>query len=293
LSNGFEFYLEAVVARGQSDEERKREQVVKDLYAVIDRQLRSPQYFWSVTILDHGSAAPSGRKIVNALSQYMAGLDAESVRAQVWLHGFGSPVKFLWEHAGWRIEFLPLPKKAEAVGRLDHRPLGAFLQKEAVWSSSVDDIRKSVCFKAKRHKAVDRPYIIAVNAMDISATGDDFISAIYGSDSVTVHTFPDGSHKTEDTRALDGIWLTEDGLRNQHVIAVMGTVCLNEWSLAKRSLTVYENPYTDGAVPAGLERFPRWEPRNGNLVRVQGETLARLLELPDGWPHEGSAASRS
>lgn len=289
MPSGFEFYLEAVLARGQSDKERNREQVVNSLYAIIDRNLKSPEYFWSVTILEQGPAAPSGRQVVHALAQYMTGLNRYEVGAQLKAHGFDTPVKFLWEVAGWRIKFQPIPKKAEAIGKPDHRPLGSFPMAQAVCCSDDVDIRESIKFKIKHHSAVDKPYIVAVNAMNWSAKHEDFVNAIYGSDQVTVRTYPDGSHTTEDTRALNGIWLDRSGEKNHHLIAVIGAVHLQAWTVADCSLTVYENPYIAMPVAARFEGFPRLEPKDGHLVPVEGQTLGHLFGLLDGWPRGESS----
>jgi hypothetical protein len=120
--------------------------------------------------------------------------------------------------------------------------------------------------------------------MNWSADHEDFINAIYGSDQVTVRTYQDGSHKTEDTRALDGIWLDNDGVKNQHLIAVIGAIHLQAWSVAGCTLTVYENPYIDMPIEARIGVFPRLEPRDGHLVKVEGQTLGQLFGLLDGWP---------
>lgn len=284
LPSGFEFYLEAVLARGQSDEERNREQVVNSLYAIIDRRLKSLEYFWSVTILEQGPAAPSGRQVVHALAHYMAGLNRDEVGAQLEAHGFNSPVKFLWADAGWRIEFIPIPKQAEAIGKLDHRPLGAFPMKEAVCCSNDVDIRENVKFKVRHHRGVDKPYIVAVNTINWSAEHEDIVNAIYGSDQVTVRTYQDGSHTTESTRGQDGIWLDEDGVKNKHLIAVIGAVHLQASSVAGCTLTVYENPYIDMPIEARIEGFPRLEPKGRHLVPVEGQTLGQLFGLPNNWP---------
>lgn len=289
LPSGFEFYLEAVLARGQSDEERSREQVVKSLYAIIDRRLKSPEYFWSVTILEQGPAAPSGKQMVHALAQYMAGLKHDEVVTQLEADGFNSSTRFIWKDAGWCIEFLPIPKKAEAIGKPDHRPLGAFPMKEAVCCSDDVDIRENIKFKVKHHCAVDKPYVVAVNAMNWSAEHEDFINAIYGSDQVTVRTFADGSLTTENTRGLDGIWIDKGGVKNQHLIAVLGAVHLQAWSVADCILTVYENPYIQMPSEARIEGFPRQELGDGCLVKVEGQTLGHLFGLPDGWPREVSS----
>lgn len=282
LPSGFEFYLEAVIVRGQSDEEKNREQVAKSLYADIDRRLDSPDYFWAVTILEQGPAAPSAKQMVHVLAQYMAGLKRDEVGAQLEAHGFDTPVKLLWEDAGWSIEFLPIPKEAEAIGKPDHRPLGSFPMARAVCCSDDVDIRESIKFKVKHHSAVDKPYIVAVNAMNWSAEHEDFVNAIYGSDQVTVRTYPDGSQTTENTRGLDGIWLDKNGIKNQHVLAVIGAVQLQASSVAGCSLTVYENPYIEMPAEARIEGLPRLEPKKDQMIQVAGRTLGQLFGLPDG-----------
>lgn len=293
LPSGFEFYLEAVIARGQSDDERNREQVVKSLYAVIDRRLESSQYFWSVTVLEQGPAAPSGKQMVHALFQYMAGLNRNEVGAQLEVHGFDTPVKLLWEDAGWSIEFVPIPKKAEAIGKPDHRPLGSFMMARAVCCSDDVDIRETIKFKVKHHRAVDKPYIVAVNATNWSAEHEDFVNAIYGSDQLTVRTYSDGSHTTEMTRGLNGIWFDRDGVKNQHLIAVIGAVDLGAWTVADCSLTVYENPYIDIPNEARVQGLPRLERLGSQMIAVEGQTLGQLLGIQPFSPQEEPSAEDS
>lgn len=288
LPSGFEFYLEAVLARGQSDDERKREQVVQTLYATINRRLDSPEYFWSVMILKQGSAAPNGKQITHALAQYMARLNRDEVGTQLEAHGFFTPEKLLWENAGWSIEFLPIPKNVEAIGKPDPRPLGVFPMPRAVWCSDKIDIRESIKFKVKHHRAVEKPYLIAVNAMNWSASERDFIDAIYGSEQITMTRFEDGNHSFERGRMLDGIWREEDGVKNQNLFAVIGAVCLQPHSVAGCLLTVYENPYIEIPAQARVKGFPRFEATDGHLVQTPGQTLGKLFGLPECWPREES-----
>jgi hypothetical protein len=286
LPSGFEFYLEAVLARGQSDEERNRVQIVNTLYATIDQRLKSPDYFWTVTVLEQGPAAPSGKQMVHALAQYMAGLKRDEVEAQLEVHGLDTPVKLLWEDAGWSIEFVPTPKKDEAIGNPAHRPLCPFPMKQGVICSDAVDIRKNIKSKVKHHSSVDKPYIIAVNAMNLFADHKDFEDAIYGSEKSIFRTDQDGSTTVESTRGHDGIRRDKDAVKNQHLFAVIGAVCLDEWSVAGCSLTVYENPYIEMPVEARIEGLPRLELNEGHMVPVAGQTLGQLFGLPDGWPRE-------
>lgn len=291
LASGFEFYLEAVLARGQSDEERNREAVVNQVYAVIDRKLISPEYFWAVTVHAQGPAAPSVKQIVHALATYAKQLDRDAVLVEFKEHGFDTTERLVFEDAGWNIVFIPIPKKPESFGKPDHRPLGSFHMPSAVRCNDEEDIRAAVKFKVKHHAAVDKPYVVAVNACNWSADLEDFINGLYGSDQVTVTTFADGSYQTENTRGLDGVWLGEQGPKNSNLIAVLGVRRFNAWSVSGATFTLFENPYIAFPPEARIPNLPRYEAVDGKLVNVPGATLGQLFDLSPAWPKAAEEVS--
>ncbi len=283
LPNGFEFYLEAVLARGQSDDERNRERVINSIYGLIDRKLKSPDYFWSVTVLSQGNIAPSGNQIVNSLAQYMRGLNREEVQEQLTAHGFDSPIKLRWEQDGWSFDFAPIPKSLNSIGNPNHRPLGVFPGGRAQLCRDDSDIRDAIKYKLAHHSNLDKPYIISVNATRWSAQREDFREAIYGSSQLIVTAETSRTTATEETRELNGIWLGKTGPKHQSLIAVLGTVKLHPWTIADSWFTMYENPYIDFPEDARVAELQRLEAKDGVLDKVDGQTIGKLFGLPENW----------
>jgi len=286
LASGYDFYLEAVLARGQSDEERNREAVVRQVYSVIDRKLKSPEHFWDITIRAQGALAPNANKIVFGLSNYMKQLDRRRVEENIVYSDSNTREGFQFTDAGWHIDFVPIPKKQESIGDPNHRPLGVFPMLEARPCQAIDDIRGAVNFKVKHHSTVQKPLMVAINACHWSADAEDFIDGLYGSGQFVLSASSDGSAQAVSARAKDGIWLEKDSPKNQNLIAILGVQQYNIWNTRSAKLTVYENPYIDFPKKARIESMPRYEAVGNRLIYVQGVPLGQLFGLPINWPNE-------
>lgn len=285
LSSGFQFYLEAVLATGETNEERSRKKLVDAIYDLIDRKLESPEYFWTVVIHAQGKNQPSASDIVNSISRYMQGLNRDEVIAGFQEGGFETRYRHEWEKDGWLIEFTPIPKKVEAFSK-SQRPIGGEMMSAAVFSHADQDIRDAIKFKIKHHAKVELPYVIAVDAIHWTASGEDFINAIYGSDVVSVTTFADGSYTAKSNRATDGIWIGESAPKNEHVIGIIGTVDLSPWALAGASIRFYPNPYLGGENSLAGLPIDQMVPTDGRLEKKAGQSLADIFGLEPQWPRD-------
>ncbi|HWP32079.1 MAG TPA: hypothetical protein VNK96_10215 [Fimbriimonadales bacterium] len=286
LSNDFEFYLEAVLARGQSDKESKHQATLREVYDIINRNLESPEYLWEVTVLEHGHAPISGKQIVYEIGKFRKGISYSEVMEQCQKHGLNkTPIRYIFEQGGWRLEFIPIPKKEECIGKSNHRPLGVFSMPKVVRCKDDDDIRKAVNSKVKHHSIDGKPYIIAVNACNRSAQSEDFMDALYGSGVLNITTYSYGSHQLKFTRACDGVWLDKRGHpKNSNLIAVLGVRKLTPWTIESASLIAFENPYISYPPKARIAGLPRYEVADGMLNFVEGKTLGQLFKLPWEWP---------
>lgn len=282
LQNGFEFYLEAVLATSMSDADRARQSMLNEVTRVVNNRLRAEQYFLALEIEEMGKSQPSAKKLVNDLFNYLSTLSSEEVGHDLLARGFGTKFCFTWEHEGWKICFIPIPRKQSAIGK-PYRPMGATLG-NVVWSTAKDDIRGAVEYKCKHHSDLGLPYVIAVNATHWSADDEDFVDGLYGSESYTVPITEDGPGVPYGERLRDGVWIGKVGYRNQNLIGVLGVHKLGPSSVASRILTFFENPYTGFPPAAVLPSLPRVVADDGKLKNLPGLNLGAIFELSDGWP---------
>lgn len=281
--DGPRFYVEAVLAKGQSDGDRKREQTLRKLYRVVDQKFDSKDYYWSVTVLAHGATEPKFSQVVGALTTYMRGLTFDEVASATERHGLQADTKLEVESNGWRFEFQPLPIRRELLGKPIRRPLGLFQMESAEFCDDEGDIRQAVTRKIDHHSKLDLPLVVAVNAMRWSVQGEDFINALYGSDVVNITTYTDGTHSCKPKRALNGIWMGSRGTKNAHVPAVIGCVSLQPWTVAVTDVNLYPNPYAEGTV-GNMWSLPKYGAVDGTLQKLGGSTLRDFFRLSADWP---------
>lgn len=285
LRNGFDFYLEAVVATGQARPQGDREKVPKSLFANIDLRLESSPYRFLATVISQGPSTPSVNLIVRRLKEYIAGLDHEEVKKNWEERRSGTPIKYCWEGDGWNIEFIPLPSSGTETGSAGQRQLIEFPHPEMVVCNDELDIRKSIKSKLGQHASTDKPYVIAVNGLGMFVDAYVFDNALFGSDQITLVQHADGSQSDEDTRGLDGVWLGRNGPKNERLIGVIGAPQLDVFQLSQTTLRFYENPYIDFPPKARLEGMTRVETHTGRLMEIEGQPLGKFFGLPIGWPN--------
>ncbi len=285
LHNGFEFYIEAVLATGQTDAERAKENMVSRIYRTIDAKLLDERFFLSVEVQAFGKVQPPGNKLVYDLAGYLRGLKPEEVGLDLLARGFDTDYRFEWKHGDWHLEFIPIPRKQESIGK-GHRAIG-FYPVKVQMSGTKFDIRSAVEYKLDHHRLLTKPYVIAVNSTHWSTTEEDYIDALYGSESVVFSMMPDGSTRRKEERAPDGVWFSERGVRNDRLIGVLGVPDIGgvgPCSVASRSLTLYENPYIAYPSEATLEPLRRVYPDGVHLGISPGSSLGEILGLPPTWP---------
>jgi len=281
LPSGYEFYLEAVVASGQSDEERSAVNAKNAFYASLDRKLQSPDYFWSVTIHSQGKSSPSAKQVVHGLREYQKTLNIRDVITEFEEKGFDTPCRYVWNHDGWLVHFVPIPKAEDARGKPESRPLGSFHMPKAICCDDDEDIRTSVKFKIKHHGEVDKPYMIAVAATGDFAEQEDFMNAIYGT---VVYEMNTKTGEGRNVRQGDGVWSGDDGPKNNHLVAVLGAWKLFPYSIPRANVVIFENPYIDPVGDLAALDFPHWL-RNGSKPEYRpGRSPGEIHGLDPKWP---------
>ncbi|GIV02126.1 MAG: hypothetical protein KatS3mg015_0956 [Fimbriimonadales bacterium] len=288
LPNGTEVYVEAVVANGKSNEKRRRDANLGVLYDYINEKLKSPRFFWRIEIVQFANRAPRSKAVLRALQEHADTLDWAYLATRSNASALMEAASILIESNGWVFRFSPIPKRPEAFTK-ESRPLGWF-PLERGWSATKDQLRAQISKKRKQHGTLDRPLVLAINAIQIDVDDEDFIDAVYGSEAVEVQYGPD--HRPIQftlTRARDGAWLDNKGTKHEHMPYILGFQRLSPTNIALAKVCLYTNPYIRLDESFLMPNLPRLMPAQTCFNRVPGSSLAEIFGLPEGWPENGEA----
>lgn len=168
-----------------------------------------------------------------------------------------------WE---WRLDeqcmviISPIPVKPERRGLPGRRPLGMTV--ETKWGGEEwEAIRDAVLEKANRYGEVDRPFIVAINAMT-----------------------PFGLEVDDMTKALTDLWQRE---RVKRVGAVLLASWLMPISAAHAAIGLFHNPNAERQYSGVLTAFPQGFTEDGKIRMIAGRSLGDVFGLPADWPRQG------
>jgi hypothetical protein len=183
--DGSQFFLEATTTTDTSKDKAAAEKRRNEIYDAID-QLESPDFFIWMNEYAIPEIAISAKPIRQFLREKLDKLDPDEV-AQLWESG-GYDVLPRWPYGykGLKVEFVPIPKKARARGKVDHRLIGVSFGE---WKRVTTEfsIKDAILKKAGRYGNPRSPYIIAVNnASALKSDRDDLMEILFGQEQFTV-----------------------------------------------------------------------------------------------------------
>ena len=271
--DGREFFLEATVAEGEIGADPGADRRLRDVLQAID-DVNSPDVFLSL----HHRGVPAQPVRIGRLraqvQRFVDALDYDALVAGLAARRPG-PMISLEEH-GLLLRITAIPKNLRQAGG---RAMGGRMLPGGLIHPNTP-IKAAVESKAGRYGQLDRPYIIAVCALETFANADAAIDALFGTDQVVVN--PDGGHRW--ARNRDGAWMGPGGPVHTRVSAVLSTERLSPWDVAQRPMRLIHNPWAARPIldlPIGVEVRQVVEDR----LRVQpGLSLAEIFQLPAGWP---------
>lgn len=277
------FYLEATLAlpsRGEQAADARAAQVYDSI-----NDMESPNFFVAITIRGAPATPPPGRKLADALSRWLGGLDPDRLGKAFSDSGFDALPSFRWSHDGWDLSFLPVAKSPELRGRPGVRPIGISMPDEARIVESHRAIRSAVCSKATRYGELDLPFLIVVNAIAEHIDTIDTMNALFAEEFIKVRMNPGSSTSQALRRKKDGAWFGPTGPRNTRVSGAVVFNDLGEWTIPQNPVLVH-NPYATKPFPSELWRLPQLAPDEGKarLVDLPGVDVVDLLNLPQPWP---------
>jgi hypothetical protein len=199
-------YIEAKLI-GNSADEKRRQREKDEIWTELDRRVSSEQFFVRLGVLERGRGAIPHRLLAAATSKWLAGLDAEAVRAAVAIGGLGAVEKFVWRDtgSGWAVSLAPIPKTRHLHS---HRLVGMG-EAEAWFSDDRVAIRRALADKGHRYgRDLDAPFVVALSMGRSFVDDFDVVNALFGDEVVHVR------HDTEETslaRARNGVWVGPRG----------------------------------------------------------------------------------
>ena len=263
-------YLECVLATGRSQNEVAAQARLKQVLTALDRT-SSPRHFLALTVHGVPTAPISIKAMTKALQVWIAALpDGDSA--------MNTPFFTHNEHGATFI-IRAFPRRNP--GRAD-RAIGV----QSIPPRQVtvdDDLKSALKEKANRYGKLDRPYVVAVNALDLFAREDDAFDALFGSTCTVVEQIS-GRETFRESRNPDGIWHGPGGARHKGLSAVLSTERIDPWNFARRCGRLIRNPWATAPVPPFALGVNDIQPKRGHCHITAGQSMGKIFGLPDGWP---------
>ena len=186
-------------------------------------------------------------------------------------------------HGGWILTLAAFHRFEHGSKRLIHIGPG-----KSGPSSDAVALRKNVLAKAKQHRDVERPLIIAMNTQSGFQDREDELSALFGQELVSWQEDEHGNVVTlpHVSRKHDAVWRNRAGSRYSRLHGVLFYRGAWPWTAHSVTSHLYVNPYIQADVPHELLRLGSARVRNGEMRWEAGLSLGDLLDLPEDWPGE-------
>jgi hypothetical protein len=269
--DGAQFYLEAVTVTGKSKAEVGQERLLSTAVRAIERAA-APNHFLDLHKQGKPNSPISGKKLRRLLAAWIGGLPEGEAAKDV------APFVYAEHGVTFTVRAFPRLKPAEP----GDNPIG-ISSGEAVWIAPGRDVRGSLEHKASRYGDLDLPFVVAVNVLGHNAE-DHLADALFGSPIAVARPLSDGQVEWVMDRERDGVWRGPRGARKTGLSAVLAFSRLDAWNFAGRPVRLWRNPWGSrplADLPLGV---PQFNPIEGNMVEVEGESLQAILGLPHGWP---------
>jgi hypothetical protein len=273
FAEGKEVVVEAVLATDISHQERKRTARLNALYDEINRKVVSPNFFLGFGQISNPDAVPSPRKLRKFIQRVISDIDPDVVSVAV-RTGYPLPKWTYQDENGFEVEISAIPKTTDTRGNSSHRAIGAF-PVEVRFGGSSPALKKAIKSKATKYGALERPFVVAVNATSKWGTNrDDVVEALFGGTGMDDNAYP--------------VWNGPTGPQNRRISAVCVTTVW-PWNVNCADLCLYHNPCAKLPCSDLRWRIPQAISTGCGIDWLEGSRSAELFQLPNDWPGERSS----
>ena len=271
-----EFYVEAKCIFGkQTDGEDAR---LRGVFDAIN-EIRSPNFFVGLHVDQVGPRAPSTRGLRAAVETWLDSLDPDKIDSS---DLSDSIERYRWSQGGWLLEFHPMPIRADARGRTNHRPLGMWSSGEALPVASEGSLRAALKDKGSAYGRLDRPLLLAVNMNSGFDRSFETMNALYGSQMIVFNSAAPG--QAQNARKPNGYFGNPGSWRHRHVGGVLVGPNIGPWAVATVAPTLWTHPSPTSTVPS----LDIWQQATLTVDHVATRPAPKqpweLLGLASDWP---------
>jgi len=236
LVSGFgqEFYLEAKVSYYESEVERATAKRLGTLYEVLDKAQILDFFIYLRTIKEKRKMQPRANDIRRVIEEAISRYNVEELYDAMNSGIITSPPLHVYEDDDLYLEFGPIPKSIEGRGKAAQRAIGIYAE-EAKVLENASSLRKALKMKAGRYSALNKPYLIAINAIDmIALDNDDIWDCLMGTTCVVPPSIENGA-ELQEFRQHNGFFTgrNDQGQNTRVSAAFITKINPNNWRAAE------------------------------------------------------------
>ena len=280
------FYVEATVATNKSTTQNAAEARENAAYDALNKLIESPNFFLALSLRGAPNTPPPIKRFAQELNRELARLDPDEVTRIYNELGVDGLPQWHFEHDGWKVKIRASPKKPEARGKPDVRPIGTLSTGFHMLDHRAA-IKDSIVNKAAKYGSLDMPFVIAISASEPVDT-TDIMEALFGKEQVSFLISENGKPLSEPqmTKRPDGAWFGLNGPQYTRVSAVLLVTQLSPWNLPRTNLCLYHNPWAQKKFDSVLTRLAQAIPENNQMKWINGDTADKIFKLPKTWPEK-------
>ena len=279
-AKGCEFYLEAVLAADESDEQSRVKEIKNSVYDDLNT-MSSPDFFINIEESGCPNTKPSSEEIIAFLQEKLKKINYVKMVEIYDSKGFEGMPRWRYKHEDWIIDFFPVPKR-QTRSKLGVRTIGSRFPKYATLVDDITRPRRNIVLKGERYGELGLPYVVAVNALSSSIDQTDTLNALFGSEVFEVGRSSAGLVETIKMKRLtNGALVNASGSRLEGVSAVLIAKCFLPENLPNMNeICLYHNPWSTLVYKCDLTRLRQAVPlTSGEMQFRDGENASTILGI--------------
>jgi len=279
-SHSHESYVEATVVTGKSKGRQAEEERLGELIRNLNRLIISPNFGLALESRGYPRESTSAKNIANEINRLIENFDNEIILDLSINNDLDSLPKWCFNANGCVLIFEPLPISKSRRRSLQRDPI-LFHTRNVEFVDHHSPIRNAVTRKANRYGKLSLPFIVAINCLEL-VDDIDVMNALFGQEQFHVPIQPDRPITPEDirfSRKRDGAWTNPIGPRYTRISGVLVAMNLWPWSINGSKICLYHNPWATMKYDSVLTTLNQASLSGELMQRVDGSTLADILEL--------------
>lgn len=274
--DGDDLYLECVLVTDTNKIELAKNKIKNSVYDIINK-IDSPDFFIGMNLKGAPESSPPAKKIKSIIEKWLRNINPD-IMEQRELDDYP---KLYISYDGWDLEVFPILKSQKSRGKNGQKIIGTQMP-EVKWEAPYIVIRDVIKSKVSRYGKFNKPYIIAINVLNLSIQHIDIMNALFGLEKFVISM----NSSLKRTRTQDGVFLNKSGIQNTRISGILVCDDISPWSIANRESRLYHNPWAKFSCKGEITKLSEASFYNGNYELKEGIHPRILFNLPPQWPFE-------